>query len=254
MPSIIINDVAMEARVGEKLLGVARRNAAHIGFVCDGNGVCQTCQCRVLSGAEQLSPPSEAEQAWMPPRRLAEGHRLACQAVIRGAGPVRIVTKAEELRRQTLDVLQPRRDEDWRDNTEPLKENLARMIADQLRRYPWNMLAALGRVGPWRFTYPVLDEDRYADDTGRVVRKMLSGVERIPRSDLPRRVSPVRPVDPGAPLTTPVAVEVDVTLPPPLDPAPAPPPVNPAAVARAEQILAAARDLRRAREAIRRYS
>jgi ferredoxin len=230
MPSVIINDVEMPAKVGEKLLGVARRNAAHIGFVCDGNGVCQTCQCRVLAGADQLSPPSEAELAWMPERRLAEGHRLACQTVIRGSGSIRLITKAEELRRQTIAALSPARDEYWRDNLEPLKENVARMAADQLRRYPWNVLAALSRVGLWRFVYPVRDEDRYLDDTGRVIRGVLAGGDRLGR--------------PAAmPVTTPQTSAA--ALPPP--------PPRPVLDAEA-QLVAAARDLRRAREAVRRYS
>jgi ferredoxin len=225
VPSIIINDVEMEAKVGEKLLGVARRNAAHIGFVCDGNGVCQTCQCRVLAGAEQLSPPSEAERAWMPERRLADGHRLACQAVIRGEGHVEVLTTAEELRRQMMAVIAPRRGEDRRDSLEPLLENLVRMNVDQLVRFPWNILAAAARVGLWRFTYPVLDERRYLDDGARVARKMLSGVDRIERE------------------------AANGTTPRPLANGAAPRRIAPP---REEQVLEAARNLRRAREALKR--
>lgn len=226
MPSIIINDVEMEAKVGEKLLGVARRNAAHIGFVCDGNGVCQTCQCRVLAGAELLSPPSEAELAWMPERRLAEGHRLACQAVIREPGRVRVLTKAEELRRQALAVLAPPRGEDRRDQLEPLLENVVRMAVDQLARYPLNLVAALARVGPWRFTYPVLDEGRYLDDGARVVRKQLSGAERVERRPAPGEPAAPRPLGAAA--------------------------ARPPADTREERILQAARDLRRAHARTRR--
>lgn len=182
MPTVIINDVAMEARVGERLLNVARRNAAHIGFICDGNGVCQTCQCRVLSGADQLSPPSEAERAWMPDSRLGSGHRLACQAVLRGPGPVQLLTKAEELRRQALAVVAPPPGERGADQLEPLLDNVVRMSVDQLARFPFNMVAALLRVGPWRFAYPLRDAGRWADDGARVTRKLLSGVERAPRA------------------------------------------------------------------------
>ncbi|HMQ31939.1 MAG TPA: 2Fe-2S iron-sulfur cluster-binding protein [Chloroflexaceae bacterium] len=229
MPSVIINDVELEAKVGERLLNVARRNAAHIGFVCDGNGVCQTCQCRVLYGADQLSPPSEAELTWMPDRRLAEGHRLACQAVLRGSGPVKVLTKAEELRRQTLDVLRPPAGEDWRDRLEPLLDNLVRMNIDQLARYPLNLVATLARVGPWRFTYPLLDAERWADDGARVARRMAAGADRLERA----------PLGDGA---TRVAGDVSV------------PPLTRIAAAREEQIVEAVRALRRAREDVRRYS
>ncbi len=236
MPIAIINDVEMHAKVGENLLGVARRNAAHIGFVCDGNGVCQTCQCRVLSGADQLSPPSEAELAWMPARRLAAGHRLACQTVIRGHGRVRVLTNVEELRRQTLDVLRPARDVDRRDALEPLLENLVRMSADQLIRYPWNLMAALLRVGPWRFAYPVLDEQRYSDDAARVARRMQSGASRLTRP-------PHSPyADTSLALADAAADAADAAASPP-------PPTR-----FEERIVEAARALRRARNDVRRYS
>jgi ferredoxin len=245
VPTVIINDVALEAKVGERLLNVARRNAAHIGFVCDGNGICQTCQCRVLYGADQLSPPSEAERTWMPERRLAAGHRLACQTVLRGEGAVEILTTAEELRRQTMHVISPPRGEERRDQLEPLLENLVRMSVDQLVRYPFNLIATLLRVGPGRFIYPLLDAERWADDGARVARKMLTGVERLERPRPAAEAAPPRPLAAGE-------------APPPRLPAPAehgprsaprrrPP-------SREEQVLAAARALRRARDDVRRFS
>ncbi|GIV94220.1 MAG: hypothetical protein KatS3mg056_2929 [Chloroflexus sp.] len=50
MATVIVNDVEMTARPGERILDIARRNSAHIGFVCDGTGFCQTCKVRVLAG------------------------------------------------------------------------------------------------------------------------------------------------------------------------------------------------------------
>lgn len=257
MPSVIINDVELEAKVGERLLNVARRNAAHIGFVCDGNGICQTCQCRVLAGADQLSPPSEAELIWMPERRLAEGHRLACQTVLRGPGQVRVITKAEELRRQTMAVVRPPRGEVPRDNLEPLLDNLVRMSVDQLIRYPFNLVATFLRVGPVRFFFPIRDADRWADDGARVTRRMLYGAAEAP----PRRVvdvpagPPTLVVPPtgagqtfggatAAPAEPVGTVAPEVTI----------PPLTRIAATREEQILAAARDLRRARADLRRLA
>lgn len=191
MPTVVINDVEMEAKLGEVLLNVARRNAAHIGFTCDGNGVCQTCQCRVLVGANQLSPPSEAERAWMPERRLAAGHRLACQAGLRGPGPVHVLTTVEELRRYTLGLLSPPPGTDRSDQFEALLTTLLRDSADQLALYPFNLIAALRRVGPLRFTFPLLSAERWADDGLRVARSLLGGVEGAERSTVapPRRAS-----------------------------------------------------------------
>jgi ferredoxin len=172
---VIINDVAYEARPGERLLAVARRNAAHIGFVCDGQGICQTCQCRVIAGADSLNPISEAERIWMPESRLRAGHRLACQAAIRGRGPIKILTNAEELRRQLLAVLNPPDHGVARDYLEPLLENLVRQSVDQLRHYPFNVISTIARVGVERFLLPVRDGEQYLDDAARVTRRMTAG-------------------------------------------------------------------------------
>lgn len=229
MPSVTINDVEMEAKVGEKLLGVARRNAAHIGFVCDGNGVCQTCQCQVLAGADHLNPPTEAERAWMPEHRLAAGNRLACQAVIRDPGRIEVLTLAEELRRQTQALLTPPRGEARVDQLEPLLENLVRLNVDQLLHFPRNIVATIARVGPFRFAFPILDAERYLDDSARITRKMLTGVERIERRLEPGEQPAPRPLSSGA------ARQVR-QLPTPDE----------------ERVLEAARALRRARENVRR--
>ncbi|PDV99686.1 2Fe-2S iron-sulfur cluster-binding protein [Candidatus Chloroploca asiatica] len=181
MPKVIINDVEMEAKPGERLVSVARRNAAHIGFVCGGNGVCQTCQCRVLAGADQLNPPTAVELAWMPERRLAEGHRLACQASIRGQGPIEILSKAEELRRQAVHVVQPPANEQWVDQLNPLVDNVLKLWVDQLSRYPFNLINAVRHAGPVRFTNPSDDVAQWVDDTFRVGSMMLTGSAAAPR-------------------------------------------------------------------------
>jgi|GEM_PF-446230 len=235
MPSVTINDVEMEAKVGERLLNVARRNAAHIGFVCDGNGVCQTCQLTVQAGAEHLSPPNEAEQTWISAGRLAEGHRLACQAVLRGPGPVVALTTVEELRRQALHALRPSDREDLRDRVRPLLEQIVRLSADQLARYPWNILATLGRVGLGRFILPLRNTERWLDDGARVARRMVAGAERIERAP----AAPSSAIPPAASAAT---LDTGATPPAPR-PVPAPSP-QAAAEARA---VAAARALRRAR-------
>lgn len=181
MATLIVNDVALEARPGERILAVARRNDAHIGFVCDGNGICQTCQIRVLAGAEHLNQPSASERAWMPESRLASGHRLACQTALRGPGPVEVITKAEELRRQTLDVLDPPTGTDRRDALEPLLDNLVRMNVDQLIRYPFNIVSALIQTKPERLLETFRNPQPFLDDTARITRRMLDAPLRRPQ-------------------------------------------------------------------------
>lgn len=181
MTTLILNDVAMEAKVGERMLNVARRNAAHIGFACDSAGTCQACRCKVLEGAEQLSPPSEAERAWIPAARLEAGQRLACQTIIRGHGTIRALSWPEELRRMVLAVATPPPGQDALGNLQKVLATLARLAGDQLSHWPWNVLTAVNRVGPVRFAYPVLDEARILDDVIRTVSKMRTGVERIER-------------------------------------------------------------------------
>ena len=100
MPTVVVNGVTMEAKVGERLIDVARRNGAHVGFICNGAGFCQTCQCQVLSGIENLSPVNPFEEAWFSESQLNAGQRLACKSALRGDGPIEIRTKAEDLRRQ----------------------------------------------------------------------------------------------------------------------------------------------------------
>ena len=90
--SVIINDVEVVAVPGDGLLEVARRNRAHIGFVCNGNGLCTTCECKVLDGIENLSAPNRAEREWLPAWRLEQGYRLACQTTLKGTGPVRVLS------------------------------------------------------------------------------------------------------------------------------------------------------------------
>ncbi|HSL23880.1 MAG TPA: 2Fe-2S iron-sulfur cluster-binding protein [Vicinamibacterales bacterium] len=99
MSLLTINGHDVDARPGENVIDVARRHGLHIWFLCDGRGLCRTCECRVLSGGDQLSPPSRSECESLSKGRRAEGFRLACQATIEGTGRVDIISTAEHLRR-----------------------------------------------------------------------------------------------------------------------------------------------------------
>lgn len=196
MTTLIMNDVAMEAKVGERLLNVARRNAAHIGFMCDNAGTCQGCRCQVLAGADQLSPPSEAEQAWIPAEHLAKGQRLACQTIIHGQGEVRVVSRAEELRRLVLGIIAPRVGESRLNPLAPLAWILAETSVDQISRFPGNVWSSLKRVGLRRFAFPVLDRERMFGDGARVVQQLRS----VPATP-PRQLTRVVPIVLDVPAT-----------------------------------------------------
>jgi ferredoxin len=163
----------MEAQPGERLLDVARRNAAHIGFYCDGQGMCTTCECRILAGADQLSELNEIEQTWLPAARVNDGYRLGCQASLRGPGPVRVLTRAEELRRQLDAVLNPPPGTTVTDNLRPLLSNLAMINWEHIGTFPFNILRSLARLGPVRLLWPIVDLRLFVDDTVRITRRML---------------------------------------------------------------------------------
>lgn len=182
MATVILNDLSMEAKVGERLLNVARRNAAHIGFMCDNAGTCQGCRCQVLVGAEQLSPPSPIEQAWISPERLAAGERLACQAIIHSEGEIRALSRAEELRRLVLGIIAPRAGESRLNPISPLVGILMRTSIDQVARFPRNVLSALRQTGPIRFALPVRDRTRMLGDAQRVVQQLRGAAQPVPRS------------------------------------------------------------------------
>lgn len=78
------------AREGETLLDAARRAGAPLGNSCGGVGVCARCRVSVVSGAENLSPPTSIEERVSLQRGLSADERLACQTVVRG--PVSITT------------------------------------------------------------------------------------------------------------------------------------------------------------------
>jgi chlorosome envelope protein J len=104
---ISINDRPCQARVGDMLLNTAKQNRAHIGYLCGGNGICQSCFVYVLEGADCLSSPGEDEKAFISDRLFSEGGRLACRTTIVREGPIRLLTRAEHLRRVVLGLNVP---------------------------------------------------------------------------------------------------------------------------------------------------
>lgn len=185
MTTVTINDVEMEARPGERILDIARRNGAHIGFVCDGTGFCQTCKIRVLAGGELLSPPTELEKNWIPEQRLQEGWRLGCQAAVRGRNPIVVLTNAEELRRQTFAVINPPPGTNIFTNAGALLANVNQQNIDQIIGYPFNMLNAVAKIGLGRLLNPWQSMERFSQwiaDFGKVFEKTLNAPAPPPKS------------------------------------------------------------------------
>lgn len=77
-------DRAGEAKSDETLLDVARSAGAPLGNSCGGVGVCARCRVRVISGSENLSPPTSIEIRFGTARGFGEDERMACQAIVLG--------------------------------------------------------------------------------------------------------------------------------------------------------------------------
>ena len=70
------------ANPDETLLDVARRAGAPLGNSCGGIGICARCRVRVVTGAENLSPPTTIELRVCEQRGFNGDERLACQAIV----------------------------------------------------------------------------------------------------------------------------------------------------------------------------
>ncbi|NTV04974.1 MAG: (2Fe-2S)-binding protein [Chlorobiaceae bacterium] len=104
---IFINDKPCEAKTGDLLLKVAQHHKCHIGYICGGNGICQSCFVYVKEGMECLSPPTKIEKAFISDKLFQEGGRLGCQSVIVKEGNLRVLSRAEHLRRLVIGLNVP---------------------------------------------------------------------------------------------------------------------------------------------------
>lgn len=137
MPQITINDEQVEAKVGEKLLSTARRNALHIGFVCDGRGLCKTCTCQVLEGAEKLGEPTEIELQAIPESLRQQGYRLGCQTTIKEGGTITVISRAEQLRRKAKNVVQTTEETTPVDNVSKTVGGIGNLATDYVSSLPY---------------------------------------------------------------------------------------------------------------------
>jgi ferredoxin len=107
MPAMWINGERVDAKLGDTVLGAARQAGSHVWFLCDGRGLCLTCECQVLAGREHLNPPTDVEASAVSAPRRQAGFRLACQAKLTGNGDVSVLSRVEQIRRQFTGILSP---------------------------------------------------------------------------------------------------------------------------------------------------
>ncbi|WP_048602327.1 2Fe-2S iron-sulfur cluster-binding protein [Rubeoparvulum massiliense] len=74
--------VSIPLKSGATLLHLIQTESVPWGFNCL-RGTCARCRCQVLSGQDGLQPPTEAEELRLRKKELAEGFRLACQAIVK---------------------------------------------------------------------------------------------------------------------------------------------------------------------------
>src|ERR1019366_649015 len=132
MAKLEFNDDRIDAKQGETLVQAARRHGSLVWFLCDGRGICQTCECHVIAGAENLSQLSELERAGMGEKRWRSGYRLGCQAHLMGSGLVSVVSRAEELRRRARNVLFGSKEQSLGARLESLSGDLLNAAVDLL--------------------------------------------------------------------------------------------------------------------------
>jgi ferredoxin, 2Fe-2S len=88
MPRVTFDD---EQKTGEfpaerTLLSCALEMNVRISHVCGGDGACGTCRVEVISGWENLTPPTPDETY----KELDPPHRLSCQAKLKGDVVVKV--------------------------------------------------------------------------------------------------------------------------------------------------------------------
>ena len=90
MPTVKIvpKGIVYEAAEGSTIMGAAQSHDYYWPTTCGGEGRCTTCACMVVSGMENLSPRSRAEERVLSEERgqqvLDTPIRLACQAHVHG--------------------------------------------------------------------------------------------------------------------------------------------------------------------------
>src|SRR5450759_3041388 len=147
--------------VGESLLSAAQAAGIALIAICGGEGLCQECRVRLVSG--KLTPLTLVEEASLEPADLENDFRLACQAS--PLSDVKIEIPPESLtasqRLQVEVALPPPSLADLRDDLSRLREGLALLdhftlsiglpvlvqFSELMRIQSWQGRLAMGRDG-----------------------------------------------------------------------------------------------------------
>ncbi|HWI66518.1 MAG TPA: 2Fe-2S iron-sulfur cluster-binding protein [Symbiobacteriaceae bacterium] len=86
MPTITFQPMGkrFEVAAGTTVLEVAMQHEIFLRHVCGGKAMCATCRCKVIDGADKLSPMARHEEKRLKELYAPKGVRLSCQAEIRG--------------------------------------------------------------------------------------------------------------------------------------------------------------------------
>jgi ferredoxin len=171
MAKLEFNDERIDAKQGETLVQAARRHGSLVWFLCDGRGICQTCECHVIAGAVNLSELSELERAGVGEKRWRSGYRLGCQARLIGSGRVSVVSRAEELRRRARNVLFGSKEQSLGARLEGLSGDLLNAAIDLLT----GVTIVFPHAIPQLLKYPPTPARMvdYARDTVRLAGKLV---------------------------------------------------------------------------------
>lgn len=86
MPTITFQPLGKQVTVeaGTTIAEAARQGEVFLRHVCGGKAMCATCRCKVVQGADKLSPMARHEEKRLKELYAPKEARLSCQTEIRG--------------------------------------------------------------------------------------------------------------------------------------------------------------------------
>ncbi len=186
--NLVINDIPCDALPGQTIGCAAQLNHSHVGHLCGGRGICQTCYVTVREGSDCLSPLSDIEKAFLSERQILSGGRLACQAIIKKGGALDVLSRPEEIRRLLLG------------NPVALLPFVATMASDTASRILPGIANLAGRI--------IRGEVSVMEDP----REMQSGNTPVPQSVVLSQPEPVKLEPVVLNVSAPVVVTVPVVV------------------------------------------
>ncbi|MBX2989788.1 MAG: (2Fe-2S)-binding protein [Bacteroidetes bacterium] len=86
MPNVVFVPFNKTKRVkaGATILAAANQADVPIGQSCSGDGICGWCKVTVVSGTDNLAPPTKLEAKLIAEKLFGQNERAACLAIVRG--------------------------------------------------------------------------------------------------------------------------------------------------------------------------